>query len=117
MQTLVKAGAVVLALAFVPQAASARDGFRGGVIFSFGAPAPYYPYYYAPPAAYGPPPVAYAPPPGVVYPASPPPQTNLGAEVSQNCREYTAPANVGGRTVQTYGTACLQPDGTWRIVE
>jgi hypothetical protein len=24
---------------------------------------------------------------------------------------------AAGQTVQTYGTACLQPDGTWRIVE
>lgn len=32
------------------------------------------------------------------------------------CREYTATANVGGRQEQTYGQACREPDGTWRIV-
>ena len=35
----------------------------------------------------------------------------------QHCREYYGPANVGGRVVQTYGTACLQPDGSWRIMD
>jgi hypothetical protein len=33
------------------------------------------------------------------------------------CREYIRPASVAGRTQQTYGTACLQPDGDWQIVD
>lgn len=33
------------------------------------------------------------------------------------CREYTQTIRVGGRTEQGYGTACREPDGTWRIVE
>lgn len=33
------------------------------------------------------------------------------------CREYTLDAEIGGRTEQVYGTACRQPDGSWRIVE
>lgn len=33
------------------------------------------------------------------------------------CREYQATATVGGRPQQTYGTACLQPDGSWQIVQ
>ncbi|MGF1611509.1 MAG: hypothetical protein ACFCUQ_19055 [Kiloniellales bacterium] len=33
------------------------------------------------------------------------------------CREYQATATVGGRPQQTYGTACLQPDGDWQIVQ
>lgn len=33
------------------------------------------------------------------------------------CREYTQTINVGGRTETGYGTACRQPDGTWKIVE
>jgi surface antigen len=33
------------------------------------------------------------------------------------CREYTMDAQIGGRTEQVYGTACRQPDGSWRIVE
>jgi surface antigen len=32
------------------------------------------------------------------------------------CREYQAVAQVGGRSSQTYGTACMQPDGSWEIV-
>jgi surface antigen len=33
------------------------------------------------------------------------------------CREYQAYAMVGGRRSQTYGTACMQPDGSWEIVD
>ena len=33
------------------------------------------------------------------------------------CREYTMEAEIGGRTEQIYGTACRQPDGSWRIVD
>ena len=32
------------------------------------------------------------------------------------CREYTTRAVVGGRSQEAYGTACRQPDGSWRIV-
>lgn len=32
------------------------------------------------------------------------------------CREYTTRALVGGRSQEAYGTACRQPDGSWRIV-
>lgn len=31
------------------------------------------------------------------------------------CREYTRNIFVGGRIGQGYGTACLQPDGSWRV--
>jgi surface antigen len=31
------------------------------------------------------------------------------------CREYTMEAMVGGRSERVYGTACRQPDGSWRI--
>ena len=31
------------------------------------------------------------------------------------CREYVIDAEIGGRTEQVYGTACRQPDGSWRI--
>ena len=30
------------------------------------------------------------------------------------CREYRLNAVVDGKTDQVYGTACRQPDGTWR---
>jgi surface antigen len=32
------------------------------------------------------------------------------------CREYTQTVNIGGQTEQAYGTACRQPDGSWKIV-
>ena len=31
------------------------------------------------------------------------------------CREYAVNAVVGGKTEQVYGTACRQPDGSWRM--
>jgi len=33
------------------------------------------------------------------------------------CREYTIEALIGGQTETVYGTACRQPDGSWRVVE
>jgi len=32
------------------------------------------------------------------------------------CREYQQTVVVGGRSEQAYGTACQQPDGSWKIV-
>lgn len=32
------------------------------------------------------------------------------------CREYTETVHIGGRMAQAYGTACMNPDGTWQIV-
>ena len=34
-----------------------------------------------------------------------------------HCREYQQTITVGGRTRQGYGTACRQPDGSWRIAD
>lgn len=39
--------------------------------------------------------------------------TNSG----QYCREFQQTVNVGGRSQQAYGTACRQPDGSWKIVQ
>ncbi len=39
-------------------------------------------------------------------------QTSQG----QYCREYTQTVVVAGEKQQAYGTACRQPDGTWKIV-
>jgi surface antigen len=30
------------------------------------------------------------------------------------CREYTIDAMIGGKPQQVYGTACRQPDGSWK---
>lgn len=32
------------------------------------------------------------------------------------CREYTIDAVIGGKKERVYGTACRQPDGSWRVV-
>jgi surface antigen len=34
----------------------------------------------------------------------------------QYCREYQQTIEVGGKKEQGYGTACRQPDGSWKIV-
>jgi surface antigen len=31
------------------------------------------------------------------------------------CREYTVDGAIGGRSEKVYGTACRQPDGSWRV--
>ncbi len=33
----------------------------------------------------------------------------------QYCREYTQTITIGGEPQKTYGTACRQADGTWKI--
>ncbi len=40
-------------------------------------------------------------------------QTNNG----EYCREFQQTIHVGGQSQQGYGTACRQPDGTWKIVQ
>lgn len=34
----------------------------------------------------------------------------------QYCREFQQTITIGGQQEQSYGTACRQPDGSWRIV-
>jgi surface antigen len=34
----------------------------------------------------------------------------------QYCREYQTTVTVGGQTEMAYGTACRQPDGSWKVV-
>ncbi|MCW8861977.1 MAG: RT0821/Lpp0805 family surface protein [Rhodospirillales bacterium] len=38
------------------------------------------------------------------------------ASADRPCREYTQTVTIDGRTEQVVGTACREPDGTWRIV-
>ena len=33
----------------------------------------------------------------------------------QYCREYQQTVTIGGKQHQAYGTACRQPDGSWKI--
>lgn len=32
------------------------------------------------------------------------------------CREYQTTATIGGRVERAYGTACRQPDGSWKLI-
>lgn len=32
------------------------------------------------------------------------------------CREYQQTVTIGGKTEKAYGTACKQPDGSWKII-
>ncbi len=104
----------VLLVALSAAAPAEAHGRRSSVFFGFNA---YYPphYYYPPPYYYAPAPVyyvpapAYYPPPGATVPVQPP-------QPQPYCREYQGNATIDGTNQPFYGTACRQPDGTWRIV-
>ncbi len=137
MKKTLSIGLLALALCAVMPAASQAArvsvgiGIGGGGYYGgpgYYGPA-YYPGYYPPAYYVAPPPVVYAPPPvyatpiapQVVYQAAPSSvvadQTSptFTDENGRTCREYQANATVAGGPGQAYGTACLQPDGTWRI--
>ena len=119
----------VMASAPVPAAA---DNFSFGYSSGFGHHRHHhYPYWWGPRVVYAPPPVIVVPQPSVVYgPPAPiyyqaPYQAPLSAAPTSQpyraadgrlCREYQTTINVGGVMQPSYGTACQQPDGTWRIV-
>lgn len=109
-------GAACISMAPTPAAARVHVGIGFGFpLYApvYPAPAYYYPpYYYAPPPAYypPPPPAYYAPPPS--YAPAPAPSAATG-----QCREYTSTLMIAGRPQQVFGTACLQPDGSWRIMD
>ena len=44
-----------------------------------------------------------------------PTQTYTSAE-GQPCREYHETVTIDGQTEEVYGTACREPDGSWRFV-
>ena len=45
------------------------------------------------------------------------PKRTYRTERGQYCREYQQTVLIGGEEQQAYGTACRQPDGTWKIVK
>lgn len=49
---------------------------------------------------------------GTVTPIREGTETSSGAY----CREFQQAVTIGNRTEQAYGTACRQPDGTWKVV-
>jgi len=65
-------------------------------------------------------------PPGQALPWRNPQSGNSGTITPQRyyqnqsghyCREFQQTISVAGQTQQGYGTACRQPDGSWKIVE
>jgi surface antigen len=66
---------------------------------------------YAPPPSYGSS-YGYDEQPIQAVPSSDIYQTQAG----QYCREYQSSVRVGGQMQRGYGTACQQPDGSWRVV-
>ena len=139
--TLIAAAAVAaLCLAAAPASA---DNFRFG--FSYGSPGwghrhhhhhhrhhyrHYHRHFHGPPIVFIPrPPVIYAPPPAVYAPpviytpggsplrVVPSSRPAYRAADGRYCREYQATISVGGEYQPAYGTACQDPDGSWRIVD
>jgi surface antigen len=45
------------------------------------------------------------------------PKRTYRTDRGQYCREYQQTVLIGGEERQAYGTACRQPDGTWKIVK
>jgi surface antigen len=45
------------------------------------------------------------------------PTKNVAVNGNKYCREYRTVANIAGKQQQMYGTACRQPDGTWKTVK
>jgi hypothetical protein len=138
---LALAGAASLATAQPAKADSFSFGYSSGGSYHgrpgpgwdrgrhYHRPPPRVVYYAPPPRYYRPPPrVIYAPPPTIVY-ADPPPVIYAPPVVANNvlpggplqpapyCREYQSTMTVGGQQIASYGTACQQPDGSWRIVQ
>ncbi|MBK3735408.1 hypothetical protein GAY29_20320 [Azospirillum brasilense] len=104
------------ALLMMPAPALA-GGWHGGNFFGFSVSLP---------LAFGfPPPLYVPPPPPVVYVPVPQPvpaaplatrtsPTYLGPG-GRPCRDFQMPGVVGGRPATLVGTACLDPDGQWRV--
>jgi hypothetical protein len=56
---------------------------------------------------------AYSPPPAAAAPAR---QAPAPSQPAPYCREYTREIVIDGETQTAYGTACMQTDGRWRLV-
>lgn len=78
-------------------------------------------YYSAAPATNYPGPVYYQSSyvPNYVAPPAPRPEELATYNDSEQtyCREYTQQVRIDGQIQESYGTACLQPDGSWRVVQ
>ena len=43
------------------------------------------------------------------------PEPAVRRDSGEFCREYQQTVTVAGKTQEAYGTACRQPDGTWKV--
>ncbi len=43
------------------------------------------------------------------------PVKNVAVRGNKYCREYRTVADIGGKKQEMYGTACRQPDGSWKF--
>jgi hypothetical protein len=78
---------------------SNRGSLDAADLFSSTYAMSYVPNYVAPPALPPPPPVTYVDDDG------------------SYCREYSRRTHIGNTVSESYGTACMQPDGSWRVVQ
>ncbi len=111
-RTIAALSIAALSLALVaglPGSADARVFVGVGI----GLPGPYY---YPPPAYYYPPPPVYYAPPPVYYAPAPAPAPVAAPQPTSNCRQYNGDATIDGQNQPFYGTACLQADGKWHIM-
>jgi len=46
----------------------------------------------------------------------PPPPTYIDSNSGGYCRQYSQHVHTNNRVQESYGKACLQPDGNWRIM-
>ncbi|HUH84273.1 MAG TPA: hypothetical protein VLX85_06660 [Stellaceae bacterium] len=58
----------------------------------------------------------FAPVPVALYPWLPYPAYVFAAAPGPSCYQYQTTLPIDGNLVPAWGTACLQPDGTWRSV-
>ena len=45
------------------------------------------------------------------------PEKTYQASSGEYCREFQQTISIGGQPQQSYGTACRQPDGTWKVTD
>ncbi len=83
---------------------------------------PYEPLYVGPSRVFAPRPTyvsTYVPPPPVFDLPSQAPvyirEGYVGPRPEQYCREFTQTVRINGTIQESYGTACLQPDGRWLV--
>jgi hypothetical protein len=57
-----------------------------------------------------------APAPSIVIDSRPGTLASIPTGGSGNCREFHDTVTIGGVPQESYGTACRQPDGSWRIM-